>query len=316
MTSRVTALERPPKLVPGDRIAVVAPSGPVLPGPLDAGVAVLRGFGLDPVVFPHVRELDARLPYLAGGDRGRARDLEDAWCDPSIAAVASARGGFGAQRIVDLVDWERMARAEPKVFVGFSDATAVHEAIARRLGVATLYGPMVAAEVFVTDPATQEHLRATLLDPDSVQTLSAPAAGTIAGGRAAGVTVGGCLTLLATDLGTRFARSTAAGGILLLEDVALDPYELDRSLTQLARAGLLEGIAGIAIGSFSGYEPYDDLRAVLAERLGPLDVPVVDELGFGHGPTSLTVPLGVSCVLDADTRTLRFELPALAAERG
>ncbi|HET6684349.1 MAG TPA: LD-carboxypeptidase [Gaiella sp.] len=316
MTSRVTALERPPRLVAGDRVAIVAPSGPVLPERLDAGLDVFRGWGFDPVVFPHVREVGPRLSYLAGSDEARARDVEDAWCDPSIAAVISARGGFGAQRVVDLLDWERMARAEPKAFIGFSDATALHEAIARRLGVATLYGPMAAAEVFVTDPPTQEHLRATLLEPESVQTLSAPASGTIVGGRAAGVTVGGCLTLLTTDLGTPFARATAAGGILLLEDVALDPYELDRTLTQLARAGLLDGVSGIAIGSLSGHEPYDNLRTVLVERLGPLGVPVVDELGFGHGPTSLTVPLGVPCVLDADARTLTLELPALAAERG
>jgi muramoyltetrapeptide carboxypeptidase len=316
VTSRVTALERPPRLVAGDRVAIVAPSGPVLPERLDAGLDVFRGWGFDPVVFPHVREVGPRLSYLAGSDEARARDVEDAWCDPSIAAVISARGGFGAQRVVDLLDWERMARAEPKAFIGFSDATALHEAIARRLGVATLYGPMAAAEVFVTDPPTQEHLRATLLEPESVQTLSAPASGTIVGGRAAGVTVGGCLTLLTTDLGTRFARATAAGGILLLEDVALDPYELDRTLTQLARAGLLDGVSGIAIGSLSGHEPYDNLRTVLVERLGPLGVPVVDELGFGHGPTSLTVPLGVPCVLDADARSRTLERPALAAERG
>jgi muramoyltetrapeptide carboxypeptidase len=209
-----------------------------------------------------------------------------------------------------------MARAGPKVFVGFSDATALHEAIAARLGLATLYGPMVAAEAFVTDAATQEHLRATLFAPESVQALSPRTARTLVGGRAAGVTVGGCLTLLTTDLGTPSARSTVAGGILLLEDVAVDPYELDRGLTQLARAGVLDGVVGIAVGSFSGYEPYDDLGAVLVARLGPLGVPVVDELGFGHGPSSLTIPLGVHCVLDADARTLTFELPALAAARG
>jgi muramoyltetrapeptide carboxypeptidase len=293
----------------------VAPSGPVQAGRLDAGLAVLRGWGLEPVVYPHVRDV-GEVPYLAGDDGGRASDVEEAWCDASIAAVLSARGGFGAQRIVELLDWERMARAGPKVFVGFSDATALHEAIAARLGLATLYGPMVAAEAFVTDAATQEHLRATLFAPESVQALSPRTARTLVGGRAAGVTVGGCLTLLTTDLGTPSARSTVAGGILLLEDVAVDPYELDRGLTQLARSGVLDGVAGIAVGSFSGYEPYDDLRAVLVARLGPLGVPVVDELGFGHGPSSLTIPLGVPCVLDADARTLTFELPALAAARG
>ena len=293
----------------------MAPSGPVRAGRLDAGLAVLRGWGLEPVVYPHVRDV-GEVPYLAGDDGGRASDVEEAWCDASIAAVLSARGGFGAQRIVELLDWERMARAGPKVFVGFSDATALHEAIAARLGLATLYGPMVAAEAFVTDAATQEHLRATLFAPESVQVLSPRTARTLVGGRAAGVTVGGCLTLLTTDLGTPSARSTVAGGILLLEDVAVDPYELDRGLTQLTRAGVLDGVAGIAVGSFSGYEPYDDLRAVLVARLGPLGVPVVDELGFGHGPSSLTIPLGVPCVLDADARTLTFELPALAAARG
>ena len=293
----------------------MAPSGPVRAGRLDAGLAVLRGWGLEPVVYPHVHDV-GEVPYLAGDDGGRASDVEEAWCDASIAAVLSARGGFGAQRIVELLDWERMARAGPKVFVGFSDATALHEAIAARLGLATLYGPMVAAEAFVTDAATQEHLRATLFAPESVQVLSPRTARTLVGGRAAGVTVGGCLTLLTTDLGTPSARSTVAGGILLLEDVAVDPYELDRGLTQLARAGVLDGVAGIAVGSFSGYEPYDDLRAVLVARLGPLGVPVVDELGFGHGPSSLTIPLGVPCVLDADARTLTFELPALAAARG
>ena len=293
----------------------MAPSGPVQAGRLDAGLAVLRGWGLEPVVYPHVRDV-GEVPYLAGDDGGRASDVEEAWCDASIAAVLSARGGFGAQRIVELLDWERMARAGPKVFVGFSDATALHEAIAARLGLATLYGPMVAAEAFVTDAATQEHLRATLFAPESVQVLSPRTARTLVGGRAAGVTVGGCLTLLTTDLGTPSARSTVAGGILLLEDAAVDPYELDRGLTQLARAGLLDGVAGIAVGSFSDHEPYDDLRAVLVARLGPLGVPVVDELGFGHGPSSLTIPLGVPCVLDADARTLTFELPALAAARG
>jgi muramoyltetrapeptide carboxypeptidase len=311
MTAGVTALERPPRLVPGDRVAVVAPSGPVPSDRLDAGLAVLRDWGLEPVVFPHVREVGPRLPYLAGGDDERARDVEDAWCDASIAAVVCARGGFGAQRIVDRLDWTRMGRASAKAFVGYSDATSLHEAIAGRLGFATLYGPMVAAEVFGTDVATQEHLRATLLDPESVQTLSSTTARTVVGGRAEGISVGGCLTLLATDLGTPSARTTAAGGMLVLEDVAVDPYELDRSLTQLARAGLFEGIAGVVLGSFTGYEPHDDLRAVLDERLAPLGVPVVGELGFGHGPSTLTVPLGLPCVLDADARTLTFGLPAL-----
>jgi muramoyltetrapeptide carboxypeptidase len=310
MGAAIRALERPRRLVPGDRVAFVAPSGPVTAERLEQGLGILRGWGLEPVVFPHVSDT-GRLPHLAGEDAARARDVEDAWCDPSVAAVLCSRGGFGAQRIVDLLDWERMAQMPAKAFVGFSDATALHETIAARLGVSTLYGPMAAAEVFCADEATQAHLRATLFEPESVRTLGPGSARTLAPGRAAGVTTGGCLTLLATDLGTPTARPPAAGGILVLEDIDLEPDELDRTLTQLSRAGWLDGVAGIVLGSFAGYEPYDDLRAVLVDRLAPLDVPVVDELPFGHGPTSLTVPLGVPCVLDADARTLTFDVPAV-----
>jgi muramoyltetrapeptide carboxypeptidase len=307
----VTPLARPPRLVPGDRVAIVSPSGPVPAERLDAGLDVVRGWGLEPVVFPHVRDVHPRLPYLAGDDEARARDLEDAWCDPTVAAVLCARGGFGAQRLVDLLDWERMRDAGPKAFVGYSDATALHEAFAAQLGVTTLYGPMVAAEVFTTDAATQEHLRATLLEPETTRTLASSTAGTLVPGRARGVTVGGCLTVLTTDLGTPGARASAAGGILLLEDVGVEPYELDRTLTQLSRGGVLDA-SGIALGSWAGPTPYEELRPVLLERLGDLGVPVAEELGFGHGPTALTVPLGVPCTLDADACTLTFDGPALS----
>lgn len=307
----VAALERPRRLVPGDRVAVVAPSGPVAPDELDSGLAILRGWGLEPVVSPHVRDVDPRLPYLAGDDAARARDVEEAWCDASVAAVICARGGFGVQRMVDLLDWERMGRAGAKAFVGYSDATGLHAALATRLGVATLYGPMVAAEVFATDGRTQEHLRATLFEPETTRVLTSPDARALVPGRAEGVTVGGCLTLLASELGTPSVRAGAARGILALEDVGVTPYEVDRALTQLLRSGWLHGVAGVVLGSWAGYEPYEDLSAVLLARLAPLGVPVVEELGFGHGPSALTVPLGLPCVLDADARTLTFDVPAL-----
>lgn len=311
MPARVSPLDRPARLRTGDRVAVVAPSGPVPRERLEAGLEILRGFGLEPVVAPHVLDLDPRLPYLAGTDQVRARDLEEAWCDPSVAALLCARGGFGVQRIVDLLDWERMGRSGAKPFVGYSDATGLHEAFATRLGVATLYGPMVAAEVFTTDPRTQEHLRATLFEPETTRTLTSPAARALVPGRVGGVTLGGCLTLLASELGTPGTRPGAAGGILALEDVGVEPYELDRTITQLLRSGWLDGVAGIVLGSWAGYEPYDELRSVLLDRLGGLGVPIVEELGFGHGPSALTVPLGLPCTLDADARTLTLDGPAL-----
>lgn len=221
-----------------------------------------------------------------------------------------ARGGYGAQRMADLLDWEAMRAAGPKVFLGFSDITALHEAFATRLGLVTLHGPMAAGIDFLKNARAQEHLRATLFEPETVTTLTSGGTALVPG-RARGVTLGGCVSLLAAELGTRHARPCAHGGLLLIEDVGEEPYRVDRILTQLLRAGWLDGVAGIALGSWKDCGPYDRLRAVFTDRFGGLGVPVAEEFGFGHGEGSLTVPFGVRAELDADAGTLTLDEPAL-----
>ncbi|MEU8762630.1 LD-carboxypeptidase [Streptomyces sp. NPDC048659] len=311
-SARVPALTRPPRLRPGDRVAVVAPSGPIPEDRLAAGLDILRGWDLDPVVAPYVLDTHPALGYLAGADEARARDLTAAWCDPRVSAVICARGGYGAQRMADLVDWAALRAAGPKVFVGYSDITALHEAFATRLGLATLHGPMVAAAAFLQDPDTRASLRATLFEPESVRTIATATAGALVPGRARGVTLGGCVSLLAAELGTPHARPSARCGLLLLEDVGEDPYRLDRILTQLLRSGWLDGVAGIGLGSWEECGPYEEVRAVLADRLGGLGVPVVERMGFGHQASAPTVPFGIPGVLDAGAGTLTLEVPALA----
>ncbi|WP_333778182.1 S66 peptidase family protein [Streptomyces sp. IBSBF 3136] len=303
-------LTRPARLAPGARVAVVATSGPVPEERLQSGLDVLRGWDLDPVAGPHVLDRHGEFGYLAGTDADRAADLQNAWCDPSVDAVLCARGGYGAQRMVDLLDWEAMRAAGPKVFVGFSDLTVLHEAFATRLGLATLHGPMAAGIDFIKNERARAHLRATLFAPESVRTI-ASGGGALVPGRARGVTLGGCLSLLAAELGTPHARRSAAGGLLCLEDVGEEPYALDRCLTQLLRAGWLEGVRGVLLGSWERCGPYERLRPVLADRLGPLGVPVVEDFGFGHGDGALTVPFGVAAELDADAGTLTLDEPAL-----
>nr|WP_277605563.1 LD-carboxypeptidase [Glycomyces sp. L485] len=304
-------MRRPRRLKAGDRVALIAPSGPLPGDRLEAGLAFLREWGLKPVVMPHALETDAALPYLAGSDADRAADFAAAWSDPSIAGIISARGGYGVQRMLDLVDWPALAATEPKVYVGFSDATALHEAIALRLEVATLHGPMPAWSTFVGDTASREHLRRTLFEPELVQKLAPPTAGPLVPGQAAGVTFGGCASLLAAGIGTAEDHRRAEGGILLLEEIEEAGYRLDRYLTQMRRAGRFDGVAGIALGSWTDCGPVDEVRAVLVDRLGDLGVPVVEDFGFGHCSPSWTVPLGVPAVLDADAGTLAFDVPAL-----
>ncbi|KMS76841.1 peptidase U61 [Streptomyces viridochromogenes] len=311
MNTPVRPLLRPSRLAPGARVAVVAPSGPVSEERLQAGLDILRGWDLDPVVAPHVLDRHGQFDYLAGSDADRAADLETAWCDPSVAAVLCARGGYGAQRMVGLLDWEAMRAAGPKVFVGFSDVTVMHEAFATRLGLATLYGPMAAGIDFIKNARAQEHLRATLFEPESVRTITSTGSALVPG-RARGVTFGGCLCLLAAEAGTPHARTSARGGLLCLEDVGEETYRLDRCLTQLLRAGLFDGVRGVLLGSWQECEPYERVRALLSDRLGGLGVPVVEEFGFGHGEGALTIPLGVGAELDADAGTLTLDEPALA----
>ncbi|MEU6534673.1 LD-carboxypeptidase [Streptomyces sp. NPDC047000] len=309
---RARPLVRPPRLAPGARVAVVAPSGPVAEERLAAGLDILRGWDLDPVVAPHVLDRHPRFGYLAGTDADRAADLQNAWCDPAVAAVLCARGGYGAQRMADLLDWDAMRAAGPKVFTGFSDVTVLHQAFAARLGLVTLYGPAAAGADFVKNARAQEHLRATLFDPESVRVLTATGGGVLVPGRARGVTLGGCLSLLAAEIGTPCGTGPARGGLLMLEDVHEAPYRLDRTITQLLRAGRLDGVSGIVLGSWDRCGPYEELRPLLADRLGGLGVPVAEEFGFGHCEGALTVPLGADAVLDAEAGTLTLEEPALS----
>ena len=309
MTSVHAALARPPRLQRGDRVAVVSPAGPVTPEELAAGCAILASWGLDVVKGAHVTDIHPTFDYLAGEDEDRAADLQAAWLDPSVSAVMCARGGYGAQRMLDHLDWEAMRAAEPKVLSGYSDITVLHAAFATQLGVATLHGPMIAAGSFVEDGHSADMLRTTLFEPESSLVLTSPTAETLAPGTAHGVVVGGCLSLIAADVGSATARPDASGAIVVLEDVEEDLYRIDRLLTQLLRSGWFDGVAGIVLGSWADCE--DGVRELALDRLGGLGVPMVWELGVGHCPTTLTVPLGVAATLDADAATLTLDVPAL-----
>lgn len=284
----------------GDTVAVVSPSGPADAALLRSGVERLEGLGLKVVPGEHVLGRQ-ELPYLGGPDAARAADLEAAWCDPAVRAVFCARGGYGAARLLGLLDWERMRAAGPKVLVGSSDITALHQAFAVELGVPTLHGPMPACSIVAAgpepEPATWEHLRAALsgtpLPPVRGELVLAP-------GRAEGVLAGGNLSLLASLCGTRHQPSFA-DRIALLEDIGEEPYRIDRMLTQLLQAGVFEGVRGIALGSWVDCgEPYPVLR----DRLLPLGVPILAGLPVGHGSPQMSVWLGAPGAIDTESCSL------------
>lgn len=297
----MTEVRRPRPLAAGDRIAVVAPSGPLKRERLEIGTRFLRDWGLEVEVMPAVLTKDDRLPYLAGDDAARAADFRSAWLDPRFAAVFCARGGYGVQRILPLLDFDELG-AVTKIFVGFSDITALHEAFNAR-GLVTFHAPTASAVEQLSDDRGRHRLRDLLFDPGSVKDLLAPAgARTVVAGTAEGRLLGGNLALLAASLGTPTCAYPA--GLVVIEDVGEDAYRVDRMLTQLLRAGWFDQVTAVVVGDFSKPDSQELAAEVIRERLEPLGVPMVTGAAVGHEDLNLALPLGLPVRLDATAGTL------------
>jgi muramoyltetrapeptide carboxypeptidase len=300
--SQDTELRRPPRLFPGARVALVAPAGPVSPERVERALALCARLELVPRLGASAR---ARRAYLAGTDAERAADLAAALTDEDVDAVWALRGGYGTMRILERCGLERAA-ANPRAFLGFSDNTAVHAALGRR-GVVSFHAPHPGGAF---PPTTEAVFRRVLFSADRAGTLPLPPATeaprTLVPGSADGPLVGGNLALLAALCGTPFAPRTA-GCILVVEDVGEPAYRVDRALTQLRLAGLLDHVAGLALGRFTerpGDEPAALLEDLLGSTASALGVPAVLGLPVGHVDENWTLPLGVRSRLDAGAATL------------
>ena len=307
--TRPASLARPQALRPGDRVAVLSISSPADPEGLEIGLDALRFAGLEPVVYPSARDQGSMRPYLAGDDAMRVADLHAALTDPTIAGLIFATGGSGSQRTLEAIDLDLVPPRPPKVLAGYSDVTAVLEAVGRRLGWASLLSPMVTSQGPTAHYSFGSMLRA-LMHPERSTEISYPQATTIVGGSALGTTLGGNLTLLMSSLGTDTSWP-AEGGILLIEDENEEEYRLDRMLTQLRRSGYLRGVAGIIAGTFIDCGEPGLVQEILTERLGDLGVPMIAWANVGHGGYFQTFPIGIAAELDADAKTLRLLDPPL-----
>ncbi len=236
-----------PPLKKGDLIAVVAPAGPVHEAAFAGGVKVLENLGFRVKVGRHVAE---QLGYLAGPDEGRAEDLNEALHDTDVRGIVCARGGYGCGRILNLVDYAAM-RANPRVFVGYSDVTALHCAFARQVGLVTFHGPMVESLGGGLTRLTLESFVRAVTSAEPLDVLPMPGdyapPQVVGAGRATGPLTGGNLSIIASLMGTPYELD-ARGRVLMLEDVGEEPYRIDRTLRQLALAGKLEQATGLVLG--------------------------------------------------------------------
>jgi muramoyltetrapeptide carboxypeptidase len=301
----------PRRIRPGDLVGVVAPAGFVDEARLHAGIGVLERLGLRARVGDAV--LARRGPF-AGPDAARLHDLHAMLRDPDVRAVWCARGGYGAQRLVPALDLEALRR-DPKPVVGYSDATALLAAVVGR-GIGAFHGPMVAADLArgLVAPSLAG-LWATLADPAARLDAAVPTA--VRPGTARGRLVGGCLSIVASLVGTPWAVD-AAGAVLFLEDVGEPPYRLDRLLLQLRQAGAFDRVAGVVVGTMAtcssahGVTPLDVVRDAFAGAPFPVGFGLV----AGHsaletGVENVTLPLGVTVELDVDAGRLVALEPAV-----
>lgn len=294
---------KPPALGEGSRVALVAPAGPVTAARIQRSFERCRAFGFVPVVARFAR---LRHGYLAGPDPSRAADMQQALDDPAIDGVWALRGGYGTMRILPDLDLSAVLE-RPKPFIGFSDNTGVHLALARA-GLVSFHGPHAGFDSF--PPWAMQAFERVVCRTEPAGELPASGTGprtiTLRGGCAEGRLLGGNLSLLAAACGTPF-QPECAGTILAIEDVSEPVYRIDRMLTQLRQSGALDGVAGIAFGRFTKVRRMRDdlpLERVLGELADDLDVPVAAHLPFGHVARNLTLPLGCRTRLDADAHTL------------
>lgn len=270
---------KPPLIRKGARIAVVATCGVHDPARLQRGIDMIRSAGHTIEPWP---DLQSPWRYLASSDDVRLSQILSALADPAVDAVWIARGGYGLTRLLAKIEDAIVAgKVKPKPILGFSDVTALYCLMHKHSHGPLVHGPVVHS-LPVTEPGSVEHLM-SLLSGEPPEPMHGEA---WAPGTASGPLIGGNLSLLAALCGTRWQLS-ARGAILLVEEIGEAPYRVDRLLQQIADAGVLDGVAGVAFGEFEGCKPPEGasytLEDVLREKVASLGVPVIGNLPVGHG---------------------------------
>lgn len=313
----------PKHLRPGDLVGLITPASYVAdPDRLTLAEQTLKYFGLR---ARWGKSVGKKSGYFGNPAEDRLEDLHAMFRDPEVKGIFAVRGGYGTQHLLDRIDYD-LIRRNPKIFLGYSDITALHLAINKFSRLVTFHGPIVLSRF--TD-YTLNHFRRALFDPKPIGRLTNPPEGdnirpshslrTVRPGRATGQLIGGNLTLISTTMGTPYEIDTR-GKILFLEDIDEEIYRIDRMLTQLRLGKKLEQASGIIFGECNGCGPRDfkpsmesnySLGEVLDNILGDLKIPVLSGMTIGHTADQLTLPIGIDATLDAGSGTLEITEPCV-----
>jgi len=300
-------LIRPRALPPSANIAVLAASGPSDRARIEQGAAAIERRGHRVVLAGN---LDARFHgYLAGSDDERAEELNRFLRDPQFDAFFFARGGYGAMRILDRVDYAAIA-ANPRPVLGFSDVTALHQAMAARAGVAGMHGPMLNLDFREGLSSDIESWLWAVLGGEAPLTRAFAPDDIVCEGQAEGILFGGCLSLTTALTGTPY-DFWIDGGVWFWEDVDEPVYRIDRMLTHLRLSGRIQNIRGVIIGSLKNCGSDAEMLDLFRDFFGPFAIPVVRNLPFGHQGNNLVMPIGASVRLSTSDHAFTITEPAL-----
>jgi muramoyltetrapeptide carboxypeptidase len=294
---------KPPALMPGDTVGVVALAAAVDRAGLQRGAALLVDLGYRVKFSPHVLD---RTGVLAGHDQLRAQELTAFFRDPEVKAVFGARGGYGSGRLLPLLDFVAFTQT-PKIFVGFSDATFLLNALVERSRIVSFHGPMVATDLArAPGPSALAHLQALL---GGAPGFELEAVDSLHPGVAEGLLIGGCLSVIVAMIGTPW-QPVFDGRILFLEDTGEKAYRIDRMLVQMRQAGILQRVSGIVFGALRPVADIESERQriaeFVAEQTAGLKCPVLFGIQAGHGTENLTLPFGVQVRLDGRRHRMTF----------
>ncbi len=307
---KINHLIKPQKLHPGDAVGVIAPSGPVNSEELRKGLLVLEKMGFKPLVGKYVHE---KNHFIAGTDEQRAKDVMDMFENPDIKAIFCARGGYGVNRILPLLN-SKVIRKNPKPLVGSSDITLLLIFLLQKCSMVSFHGPMVAANFGNFQMRhSKKHFQKLLMEPDNVL-ISWPKAKNLKSGKAEGPLVGGCLTLLCRSLKTPYEIKTE-GSILFIEDVNEPDYKIDGMLWHLKTAGKFRNVKGIIFGEMvncgSKGKGTKKLSSLFQEFFINEKLPILTDCPIGHGSEIWTLPMGSRAELDSDKKIITLTEPAL-----
>ena len=305
----------PKRLQKGDTLGLITPGSYIPDKALEKAISNLKTLGFKIRLGKNIR---AKRGFNAGTDAERLEDLHAMFADPAIAGIWCARGGYGCSRILPQIDYD-LIKKNPKVILGYSDITALLQAIYLKTGLVGFHGPVGASEMtdytrenlwpLLVDAKAKHHIK--LAEENKNKDNKAYQTKVLQAGKSEGILIGGNLSLLAALAGTAYAID-ATDKIVFMEDIGEKPYRIDRMLTQLRQTANLDKAAGIALGIFAdcesdGKAPSLSLEETLRDRLGDLGVPVIYGLSFGHIDNMCTIPVGAKASLDTEKQLLSIE---------